>query len=59
MNTIAFTLHLLLACLIIFPFLCMLGSVWIGVYFKMRSKYEIDRGVEFINRLKNNARTEK
>ena len=54
MSTIALALNTLLICLIIFPFISILGAAWIEAYFKTKMKYENERGVDFINRLKKN-----
>ena len=56
MSTITFALNTLLACLIVFPFVLFAGAAFIGCYFKMKTKYEVERGVEFINRLKKNGK---
>lgn len=58
MSTIAFALNTLLVCLIAFPFILFAGAAFIGCYFKMKMKYEIDKGVEFINRLTKNRKVE-
>ena len=38
-----FALYLLLAALILFPFICMVGGAWIGAYFSQKRKYEFEK----------------
>ena len=58
MSTIAFALNTLLVCLIAFPFVIFAGATFINFYFKIKMKYEVDKGVEFINRLTKNRKAE-
>lgn len=51
MNSIVFAFNVLLCCLIVSPFVCIVGTILISVYFTLAQKQQAEKATNFVNAL--------